>query len=87
MWSAAYQDEAEVAALQAPMQQFRVYLQAIGGDLTEHCVQAGEVRERLEATLHHGLAFTTWDTLKKFRWSDVKLVELVFAWFTGALAG
>lgn len=67
MWSAAYQDEAEVAALQAPMQQFRVYLQAIGDERTEHFAHTGELRERLSGTPHHGLAFTTWDTLRIFR--------------------
>jgi len=87
MWTAVYRDLAEVAALQAPVGEFLRYLQGVGEDLLRHLGDPAEPRAGLAATVHHALAFQTWQSLEQQGLSDKAKVALVGRWIRAAMEG
>jgi len=84
MWTAVYRDLAEVAALQAPVGEFLRFLQSVGADLLRHLGDPVEARPALAATVHHGLAFQTWQSLEQQGLSDEAKAALVGRWIRAA---
>lgn len=89
MWSVSHRDEAEVAALQGPMAQFRAFVDGVADDLL--CVLAPEKAGRrvLAATLRHALAFSTWESLQSVSGGlgRAAQVDMVVRWIAGVGAG
>lgn len=88
MWSVAHRDEAEVAALQAPMARFREFVAGVADDLLRGLAPSKAGRPALAATLRHALAFTTWESLQSVAGSlgRVAQVDLVVGWIAGVRA-
>lgn len=79
MWNAAYRDERDVPALQAPMQNVRHYLCAIENDLVVALAPSAGSPE-LRATVAHALQFSTWQSLSRDMKSDAAMADLVTRW-------
>jgi len=86
MWTAAYRDEAEVPALQAPMREFRAYISGIGNDLLSHLTGKKKPGRQLAATVHHTLAYPTWASLISRGLSNESIADLACSWIS-CLAG
>lgn len=82
MWAVSYRDEADVAALQGPMNEFRDLVTAIAAELASAFGEAGRNGEKLRATLSHALAFPAWASLKSTGLSEAEMVELVSDWIS-----
>lgn len=87
MWTAVYRDLAEVAALQPPVGEFLRFLQGVGEELLRHLGDRGEAQPALAATVHHALAFQTWQSLEQQGLSDAAKVALVGRWIRAAMEG
>jgi AcrR family transcriptional regulator len=83
MWTASYRDEAEVTALQQPMEQFRLYLDSICDDLLKALAPSSRARAAVAATLKHALAFPTWASLSADGSADDAMADLVIQWLEG----
>jgi AcrR family transcriptional regulator len=83
MWTASYRDEAEVTALQQPMEQFRFYLDSICDDLLKALAPSSRARVAVAATLKHALAFPTWASLSADGSADDAMADLVIQWLEG----
>lgn len=85
MWAAAHRDVAEVPALQEPMEAFANFLASVANDLSARFGATGKARERVEATIGHAIAFSTWSDLdEKRKLTDAEKVELIERWLRGA---
>jgi AcrR family transcriptional regulator len=62
MWDAAWREAPDVPALHEPMARVGAYLHAIGEDLADG-FEPRHDRTALAATIHHALAFPTWQSL------------------------
>jgi AcrR family transcriptional regulator len=80
MWTVAYRDVEQVAALQAPMAQVEAYFDGLRDALLAAWQVKREHRKALSITLRHCLRFSTWQSLKTAKLSDKKMVELVLKW-------
>ncbi len=82
MWTASHRDEAEVEALQGPMQAFRDHLTGIA---TELAAPLGSARQRVRVTvtLNHAFAFKTWQSLSGQGLTDKAAADLVCHWLAG----
>lgn len=84
MWTAAWRDEADVAALQAPMAEIRAWLCGIADGLLAGFAAEGRQLVLLGSTIHHALAFSTWASLDGQGLGDEEKVATVMAWIAGA---
>ncbi|MGD9000490.1 MAG: TetR family transcriptional regulator [Granulosicoccaceae bacterium] len=80
MWTVAYRDVEQVAALHAPMAQVEAYFDGMRDALLAAWQVKREHRKALSITLRHCLRFSTWQSLKTAKLSDKKMVELVLKW-------
>jgi AcrR family transcriptional regulator len=80
MWGAAYRDYDKVKAMQAPMDQFHVYLDQVRDDLVASWNVKQADKKMLALTLRHCLRFSTWAALKDENLSDKKITDLVMTW-------
>lgn len=87
MWTAVYRDLAEVAALQPPVGEFLRFLRGVGADLLRHLGDPAAGQPGLAATVHHALAFQTWQSLEQQGLSDAAKVALVGRWIRAAVEG
>jgi AcrR family transcriptional regulator len=78
MWHAAHRDVADVPALQEPMAQFAAYVAGVADALGADLGPLGR------ASLHHGLAFSTWAALEAQGLEEDRKQVLVRAWIDGA---
>lgn len=83
MWTVSYRDEAEVAALQAPMAGFRAHLAMVRDDLLAAWSASGGDKRPLSVTLAHAVDFPTWQSLARLGLQDDEAAELVVRWLTG----
>ena len=79
MWTVAYRDVEELAALQGPMNQVKAYFDGVFKQLMQAWPESDQ-SEHFAQTLRHVLQFSTWRSLKQQKLSDKKIVELVMAW-------
>jgi AcrR family transcriptional regulator len=79
MWEAAYRDEKQVPALQAPMGNVLKYLGAIADDLCSALSQSTRANEQ-HAVVAHALQFSTWRSLSRDMKSDAAMADLVVRW-------
>jgi AcrR family transcriptional regulator len=87
MWTVSFRDVADVPALHGPMSEVRQFLRVIGEDLIRHFPAPEDRQAALGATIHHALAFQTWQSLNEQGLSDEAMVELVDHWIRSALVG
>ena len=80
MWEVAHRDETDVPALQAPMQEFRGFVEGVADDLAVALAGGERPGRSLAATMRHLLAFPTWASLADAGLSDKKIVKLVRRW-------
>jgi AcrR family transcriptional regulator len=80
MWSRAYRDREEVAALEAPMAEFEGFLHQVRDELAAGWKLSGKVKAGVVAILGHGLRFSTWVSLRQEGLKDAEMAELVNAW-------
>lgn len=80
MWTVAYRDVDQLAALQEPMSRFEAYLDWVSDDLVTAWNETGAAKKQLQTTLRHALRFSTWKSLRAARLTDKKMAELVQAW-------
>ena len=83
MWSVAYRDVDELAALQKPMSQFEAYLDQVSDDLVTAWNKTHNTKKKLQVTLRHVLRFTTWQSLNNAKLKDKDIAELAQAWLAG----
>lgn len=79
MWTAAFRDLDEVAALRQPMSDVAAFLTSVASDLI---AAFGKVpaKARLAATVRHALHFQTWSELEAQGLGNAGKVELVRSW-------
>jgi AcrR family transcriptional regulator len=80
MWRLSLRDLDLVPALQQPMQAVQARFDAIAADLLRGFAPARGRRAALRATLRHGLAFATWDSLQAQGLGDAAAARLVAGW-------
>ncbi len=83
MWSSAYRDVDQVAALQGPMSRFEAYLDQVADDLVQTWSPPQAARLSLKATLRHALRFSTWQSLRSAKLHNRQIAELVQGWLAG----
>lgn len=76
----SYRDLDEVKALQAPMQAFQAYLDAIRDDLVSAWRPKRRKPRLLTAAIAHALAFSTWSSLSGLGLSDSQISRLALGW-------
>jgi AcrR family transcriptional regulator len=77
--------DADLPAMQAPMQGFVLYFGAMYGDLTELAEPALAGNKDFGETIRHLLSFDTWQSFAATL-SDEELVALVMIWLDGVAA-
>jgi AcrR family transcriptional regulator len=77
MWSRAYRDVEDIAALQAPMAEVERYLDSIGADLAGAWAAAGGRSALLDAAIALALRFRTWETLDRQGIDDESMAEMM----------
>jgi AcrR family transcriptional regulator len=80
MWSRAYRDRADVAALEAPMAAFEAYLGEVRDGLSAGWNLRGQDAASISAILGHGLRFSTWQSLQQEGVDDTAMANLVAQW-------
>jgi AcrR family transcriptional regulator len=80
MWTRAYRDRDEVAALEAPMTEFETFLRQVREELVAGWRLPRKARLRFITTLGHALRFSTWRSLQQEGMKDAQMAELVCAW-------
>jgi AcrR family transcriptional regulator len=80
MWSHAYRDRDEVAALEAPMAEFEGFLRQVRDELAAGWELSGRAKAQLVSTLGHALRFSTWASLRQEGLKDAQMADLVSAW-------
>jgi AcrR family transcriptional regulator len=80
MWTVSFRDVADVPALHGPMNEFGRLLRGIGDELIARFSVPQERQSALAATIHHVLAFQTWQSLKDQGLGDAMMVDLVARW-------
>ncbi|WP_308911158.1 TetR/AcrR family transcriptional regulator [Pseudokordiimonas caeni] len=83
MWTASHRDVADVPALQGPMAEFAGFLGMVADGLAAAFDK--QPNASLVTTLHHALAFPTWDDLDARGTGDAAKVALVILWVRGVL--
>lgn len=86
MWVRSYRDQEEVPALKAQMDRFHAYLDTVAEDLLGAWRRQGGKGKALQATIGHGLRFTTWQSLAAEGLKDDAKAALVVDWMA-AVAG
>lgn len=78
MWASLHRDRSKMAALEEPMAAFDAYL----AEVRKQALAAWAPRKskRLQATLSHGLQFSTWRSLAETKLKDAAIAELVGDW-------
>ncbi len=85
MWTVSFRDEAEVPALEGPMEAFRKFLAAISSDIVE---ALGGIREKeVIATVEHAVQFQTWSSLSLSGLDDHEAANLTTKWVMAAIRG
>jgi AcrR family transcriptional regulator len=84
MWTVSFRDEAEVSALQGPMDAFRDYLAAIRDDLLKGLKVAKAKRRETKATVAHVLQFQSWQSFAAEGLNDRQAVDLAIRWIAAA---
>lgn len=79
MWTAAFRDVEEVAALQRPMNDVAAFLARVASDLIAAFGKVPD-KARLAATIRHALHFQTWSELEAQGLGNARKVELVSSW-------
>ena len=82
MWTFVYRDAELVPAMQAPLDGFHSYLDAIRRDLLDAWHPVGRKPQALAAALGHVLRFTTWASLKTESIGQKQIVALAAGWIT-----
>lgn len=80
MWTGAYRDLEDVAALREVLKGFEDYIDMIRDDLLAHWKLKGEAKQQLSITLRHCLRFSIWQSLKSEKLNDEQIVGLVMTW-------
>ena len=80
MWTGAYRDLDEIAALQEVLKGFEDYIDMVRDGLLTSWKLKGKARRQLSITLRHSLRFTIWQSLKSEKLNDKQIVELVMTW-------
>ncbi|MGD9390702.1 MAG: helix-turn-helix domain-containing protein [Thioalkalispiraceae bacterium] len=80
MWTVAYRDVDEVAALHVPMGRVEAYFDQMRDELLDAWTLKAGSKKLFSLTLRHGLRFSTWRALKAEKLSDKKILELVMGW-------
>ena len=80
MWTGAYRDIEEVAALKNAMKGFESYIEDVRNSLLGQWKFKGIRKKRLSITLRHCLRFNTWQSLKNEKLNDKQITELVLNW-------
>jgi AcrR family transcriptional regulator len=80
MWTGAYRDLEEIAALQEVLKGFEDYIDMVRDGLLTPWKLKGKARRALSITLRHCLRFTIWQSLKSEKLNDKQIVELVMTW-------
>jgi AcrR family transcriptional regulator len=86
MWAASYRDVDEVPALQGPMAEVGRFMRAIGDALAVRLGSPPPHDDAVGATIHHGLAFSTWADLDALGFDTARKVSLVLGWVRGCVA-
>lgn len=80
MWTGAYRDVEDVAALRDAMKNFEAYIDNVRDRLLLPWKLKGKSKQQLSVTLRHCLRFTTWQSLKSEKLKDKQIAELVMDW-------
>jgi AcrR family transcriptional regulator len=80
MWTGAYRDIDDVAALRDVLKGFEEYIDKARDDLLGAWKLKGKSKKQLSITLRHCLRFTTWQSLKREKLKDKQIVDLVMDW-------
>lgn len=77
--------DADLPAMQAPMQGFAAYFGQVHADLLEVAEPALAQSKAFAHTIGHALSFTTWQSLAG-GFTDTDMVALVMTWLEGVVA-
>ena len=77
--------DADLPAMQAPMQGFAAYFGQVHADLLEVAGPALAQSKAFAQTIGHALSFTTWQSLAG-GFTDGDMVALVMTWLEGVAA-
>lgn len=77
MWSRAYRDVEDIAALQAPMAEVERYLDEVGADLAGAWAATGVRSALLDAAIALALGFRTWEALDRQGIDDEAMAEMM----------
>ena len=80
MWTGAYRDVEEIAALREALKGFEEYIDQVRDGLLEPWKLTGKSKRQLSITLRHCLRFTSWQSLKCEKLKDQQIVDLVMDW-------
>ena len=80
MWTAAYRDVENVAALKEVLKGFEDYIDNVRDGLLASWTLKGKSKKLLSITLRHCLRFTSWQSLKREKLNDKQIVDLVMGW-------
>lgn len=78
--------DADLPAMQGPMQGFAAYFGQLREDLVEVAEDALAGNKAFVQTIGHALSFATWQSLYE-NFSDTEMVALVMTWLEGIAAG
>ena len=86
MWTGAYRDVEDVAALREVLKGFEGYIDNVRDGLLASWKLKGKSKQQLSITLRHCLRFTAWQSLKRQKLKDKQIVDLVTAWLIKGVA-
>lgn len=82
MWTGAYRDVEDIAALREVLQGFEGYIDQVRDSLLAPWKLKGKSKQQLSITLRHCLRFTSWQSLKREKLNDKQIVDLVLGWIS-----
>ena len=80
MWTGAYRDVNDIAALREVMRGFEGYIDHVRDDLVTAWKLRGNRKSQLSITLRHCLRFSSWQSLKRENLDDRQIVKLMMIW-------
>ena len=80
MWTGAYRDVEDIAALKKGMDGFEAYIDEACYALVKAWKLRGKRKQQLSLTVRHALRFATWRLLKQEKLNDKQITELVMSW-------
>ena len=80
MWTGAYRDVEDIAALREVLKGFEEYIDQIRDALVAAWKLKGKGKNQVSITLRHCLRFSSWQSLKRENMNDRQIANLVMVW-------